>query len=101
MVPDFAPADFLIKVRGSSMYPKYAAGDIIACKRIQMDTFIQWNKTHVLDTSQGVLLKRILKGDTPDKWILRSDNKDFLDIEITPSSDVYSISIIIGLIRLI
>ena len=35
-VPDFAAvhADFLIRVSGSSMYPKYSSGDILACRKI-------------------------------------------------------------------
>lgn len=32
MVPDFNGIDFMIRVKGSSMYPKYSSGDIIACR---------------------------------------------------------------------
>ena len=43
-VPDFAAAhaDFLIRVSGSSMYPKYSSGDILACRKIDEITFLQW-----------------------------------------------------------
>ena len=34
VVPAFQGADFLIPVKGSSMYPKYSSGDIVACKRV-------------------------------------------------------------------
>ena len=45
VVPVFKGADFLIPVKGSSMYPKYSSGDIVACKRVPMtDLFFQWNK---------------------------------------------------------
>lgn len=99
-VPEFAKADYLIRVKGSSMYPKYSAGDVLACKRMDKTRFIQWNKTYVLDTSQGIMVKRIIKGHTSKEWILRSDNKDYQDIELNPDEDVNHISLVIGVIRL-
>lgn len=99
-IPEFAKADFLIRVKGSSMYPKYNPGDIVACKRMTKSAFIQWNKAYVLDTSQGIMIKRIIKSDTPGRWVLRSDNKDYQDIDIDPAKDVASISLVIGVIRL-
>lgn len=100
VIPEFSKADFLIRVKGSSMYPKYSAGDLLACIRIPKDRFIQWNKTYVLDTTQGIMVKRILKGSQPGQWILRSDNKDYQDIEVHPDKEIYSISLVIGVIRL-
>lgn len=100
VIPEFSKADFLIRVKGSSMYPKYSAGDLLACIRIPKDRFIQWNKTYVLDTTQGIMVKRILKGSQPGQWILRSDNKDYQDIEVNPDKEIYSISLVIGVIRL-
>ena len=53
VIPTFKGAEFLISVKGSSMYPKYNSGDIVACKRLPMsDIFFQWNKAYVLDTDQ-------------------------------------------------
>lgn len=99
VIPEFAKADFLIRVKGSSMYPKYSAGDILACIKMNKDNFIQWNKTYVIDTTQGIMVKRILKGGTKTSWVLRSDNKDYQDIDV-PVEDIYSISLVIGVIRL-
>ena len=63
VVPTFKGAEFLISVKGSSMYPKYNSGDIVACKRLPMgDIFFQWNKVYVLDTDQGPLIKRVKPG---------------------------------------
>lgn len=99
-IPEFAKADFLIRVKGSSMYPKYSSGDILACVKVSKSDFIQWNKTYVIDTNQGVLVKRILKGKDAKHWILRSDNKDFQDIDINADKDVHHINLVIGVIRL-
>ena len=44
VVPMFKGADFLIPVKGSSMYPKYSSGDIVACQRVDMSNlFFQWS----------------------------------------------------------
>lgn len=99
VIPEFAKADFLIRVKGSSMYPKYSPGDILACIKMNKDNFIQWNKAYVLDTTQGIMVKRILKGSA-GTWILRSDNKDYQDIDVNPAQDIYAISLVIGVIRL-
>lgn len=99
-VPDFAKADFLIRVKGGSMYPKYSSGDVLACKKVSKTDFIQWNKTYVIDTSHGVLVKRILKGKDDKHWILRSENKDYQDIDVNPEKDIHHINIVIGVIRL-
>ena len=40
-VPDFKQADFLIRMKGNSMYPKYSSGDIIACAVIKETLFPQ------------------------------------------------------------
>jgi SOS-response transcriptional repressor LexA len=99
LVPEFNKADFLIRVKGSSMYPKYSAGDILACKKVKKSQFIQWNKAYVIDTTQGIMVKRIIKGPIPTQWILRSDNKDYQDIDINPEDDIHHISLVIGVIR--
>lgn len=99
-VPEFAKADFLIKVKGSSMYPKYSSGDILACIRTDKGKWgrLPWNKTFVLDTDTGIMVKRILKGIDSQHWILRSDNKEYQDIDM-PIDAVYTISEVIGVIR--
>lgn len=100
IIPEFNKADYLIRVKGSSMFPKYYPGDILACLRVDKTRFIQWNKAHVLDSTQGVLVKRILKGDSKDKWLLRSDNPAYPDIDVQPDVDIRHISLVIGVIRL-
>lgn len=99
IIPTFKGADYLIGVRGSSMYPKYNSGDIVACKHLPLDTFFQWNKVYVLDTEQGVIVKRICKSETPDYVLIVSDNKNYDSFELH-KSDIRSIAIVMGVIRL-
>ena len=100
VVPIFKGADFLISVRGSSMYPKYSSGDIVACKRIPMtDLFFQWNKVYVLDTKQGALIKRIKPGSDKDHILIVSDNEKYEPFEL-PYTALNAVAIVIGVIRL-
>lgn len=100
VVPTFKGAEFLIQVKGSSMYPKYNSGDIVACKRLNLnDIFFQWNKVYVLDTEQGALIKRVCKGKEPDCILIVSDNEKYEPFELHKSK-INSIAIVMGVIRL-
>ncbi len=99
-VHEFRQADFLIYVKGSSMYPKYSSGDILACRLIKERLFFQWNKTHVIYTdSQGVMVKRLCKSKKKNYIACHSDNKDYEMFEV-PLKDIQDIAIVLGVIRL-
>lgn len=92
--------DFMIPVRGSSMYPKYNSGDVVACRIIKELLYVQWNKTYVIDTfSQGTILKRLKKADDDKAVICKSDNKDYDEFEL-PKKDIRNIALVVGVIRL-
>lgn len=92
--------DFLTAIRGSSMYPKYSSGDIVACRFVKERLFFQWGKVYIIDTkSQGPLIKRLFKGDTDDVIICRSENQKYPDFDV-PIDDIRTISLVIGAIRL-
>ena len=100
VVPAFKGADFLIPVKGSSMYPKYSSGDIVACKRVPMSgLFFQWNKVYVIDTTQGPLIKRIKPGSNNDSVLIVSDNEKYDPFEL-PVSEIHAVALVIGVIRL-
>ena len=100
VVPTFKGADFLIQVKGSSMYPKYNSGDIVACKKLLLnDLFFQWNKVYVLDTEQGALIKRIDIGADEDHVMIVSDNEKYRPFPLHKSK-INAISIVMGVIRL-
>lgn len=100
VVPMFKGADFLIPVKGSSMYPKYSSGDIVACQRVPMgDLFFQWNKVYVIDTNQGALIKRIKPGSDKDHVLIVSDNEKYDPFEL-PFSAIHAVALVIGVIRL-
>ena len=100
LVPDFNGIDFMIKVKGSSMYPKYNSGDIVACRKINWKSFIQWNKPHVIATKeQGIIIKRINISKEDNFYTLVSDNQAYPPFDI-PKDEITGIALIIGVIRL-
>lgn len=92
--PDY---DFTIIIKGSSMEPKYEGGDEVACKRIDNTSFIQWGKVHVLDTAQGIIIKRIYEDG--EKIRCTSYNPEYPDFSIQ-KEEIFSMSLVVGLIRL-
>lgn len=91
--------DFMIHVRGSSMQPKYNSGDVVACKKLNLDTFFQWNKVYVLDTSQGPLIKRVKKSEQKECVLCVSDNKSYDPFDL-PLKEVRALAIVLGVIRI-
>lgn len=92
--------DFMIEITGSSMYPKYNSGDVIACTIIKESSFIQWNKCHVIATvEQGLLVKRIREGRDTRHILAISDNKEYPPFEI-PKTEITGIALVMGVIRL-
>lgn len=100
VVPDFTNIDFMIRVKGSSMYPKYNSGDVVACRILHEKSFIQWNKVHLIATKeQGILIKRLKKGSVKETLTAVSDNKDYDPFEI-PWKEIEGIALVVGVIRL-
>lgn len=102
LVPEFTElaVDFMIRVKGSSMQPKYNSGDLVACKKLETAcVFFQWNKVYVLATVQGALIKRIKKGKDDDHVLIISDNPAYDPFELN-KSEIKAIAIVCGVIRL-
>lgn len=98
-VPAFSDCTFLIRVKGDSMFPRYLSGDIVACREVHdTGTFFQWGKAYVLDTDQGVVLKRVRRSERPDHILCVSDNPDYEPFDV-PITSIYHLAIVRGLIR--
>lgn len=100
VIPDFKDIDFMISIKGSSMYPKYSSGDIVACRILKDPQFIQWNKTYIIGTNdQGILCKRLLPGENDEYYKVISDNDRYLPFNL-PKSEITGIALIIGVVRM-
>lgn len=102
IVPKFKhkKIDFMIEVEGTSMYPKYNSGDVVACTIISGNKFIQWNKVHVIVTiEQGLIVKRVKKGSEEGYLLMISDNKSYSPFEVH-IDQITSMALVVGVIRL-
>lgn len=96
IIPTFPRYDFSIVTRGDSMTPEFMSGDELACAFVKEKSFIQWGRAHILDTAQGVVLKKIF--DRKTAILCRSNNPDYPDFEV-PKDEIYHMAIVVGLLR--
>lgn len=54
-----AGAELALTVAGDSMTPEYPNGSIIFIKRINERAFINWGNVYVLDTCNGIIVKKV------------------------------------------
>ena len=71
--------------------------DVLLIDDIQ---FFQWGKIYVIDSSQGALVKRVFEDNDPERILLVSDNREKYPPFSIPKSDIRSVSIVLGVIRL-
>lgn len=104
VIPEFQNkgADFLIRVSGDSMMPLYYSGDLLACHKITDIRFFQWGTIYVLETSQGVLVKRVQEAAEHDDCILCVSINDTVHKPfLLPRDDIRSLNTIVGLVRMV
>lgn len=59
-IKEFRNADFLYKLSGDYMSPKYRSGDLIACRNVKHDNFYAWGRIYALLTChQGIIVGRV------------------------------------------
>ena len=101
-VSEFKSSDFLIRVTGDSMTPKFTGGDIVACKKVDVRNlqFLQWGRIYVLYTdSQGVMIKRVQPSEKEDCIKCVSDNTKYAPFDV-PFVDIVSLALVNGSISL-
>lgn len=89
--------DYTVDVKGDSMFPEIKSGDIIACLNVTNEPFLQWGRTHILNTSQGVVVKKI----HPDGDCIKCvslNQEEFPPFSI-PKDRIYSIGLVVGVLR--
>lgn len=98
VIPGFKNADFMIQITGDSMLPKYESGDVVACQRLPMTTFFQWNCVYVVDSEQGILIKRVKQGSDKEHIELMSENEKYGAFELH-LRDINGLGRVVGLVR--
>jgi len=89
-----------LPVYGDSMYPKYAAGEIIAIKEITNYEILQWGEAYVVMTDEDSnslrTIKLIFQHADDSKLILRSSNPNFNGDTVISKKNIQSLYIIKG-----
>ncbi len=98
IVNQFPAYDFTMFIKGDSMSPKYESGDEIACRWVNQERFIQWGKVHVLDTTQGIIVKKVYEDGDKIKCV--SINSDYPPFSV-PKEDIHSMSLVVGSLSII
>lgn len=91
--------DFAIPIKGDSMEPKFHDGSILLIKKINEKAFIPWGYPMVIDTENGVLIKKVMpddrKEDQEECIIAESINPQYPPIRI-PTSSIYGMYRVMG-----
>ena len=99
-VNEFNKADFLIRVKGDSMTPKYNGGDIVACMKVNEITFWQWHRIYVIYTkNQGILIKRVEEHPNPAFITLVSENPSYKPFQLH-EDEIEDVALVLGAITL-
>lgn len=99
-ITEFSHADFLIRIKGDSMTPRFNGGDVVACKKIKETLFFQWNRIYVIYTiSQGIMIKRVKPAEDEDYIRLVSDNPRYEPF-LVPKKDISDIALVLGAVTL-
>ncbi|WP_426327819.1 LexA family transcriptional regulator [Pedobacter sp. R-06] len=89
-----------LPVYGDSMYPKYAAGEIIAIKEITNYEILQWGEAYVVMTDEDSnslrTIKLIFQHTDNTKLILRSSNPNFKGDTVIRKKNIQALYIIKG-----
>lgn len=97
VIQAFPKYDFTIIVTGDSMMPNFHPGDEVACLRVNEARDLQWGRVYVLDTEQGIVIKRIY--DNGDSIRCASYNPEYPDFNV-PKEDIRSYNLVVGALRL-
>lgn len=77
-------ADFAMTVSGDSMSPDYPSGCLVLVKKIDERAFIDWGNVYVLDTINGVVVKKLMPVD--------EDTSKALCVSINPAYPPFEVS---------
>lgn len=99
MISPIDDAEFAIPITGDSMSPEYPNGGRVLIRKVNEKAFIDWGRTFVLDTCNGVVIKNIYPGSNEGCVRCVSANEKYPDFEVQ-YSDVYGWYRVLALLAL-
>lgn len=100
-IEEFRNADFLMRMPGDSMSPKYKPGDLLACRNVGYDTYYQWGKVHALLTChQGIIFGRVYEHHQNTILVrVKPENPSYPEW-IIPQVEIAKVAIVVGSISI-
>ena len=100
-IKEFRNADFMLRVSGDYMSPKYKSGDLIACRHDRYNTCYLWGRVYALLTcSLGLIIGRVYEHRQNTIFIIvKPENPAYPDWEI-PIDEIAKSALIIGSISM-
>ncbi len=97
-IPTFSEKGlFMISVEGDSMYPTLIPGAYIIIKEVKDHYLLQWGEPHLIVTTEGRVVKRVLKHADASLLTLYSDNDLYQPYEIRRES-ILSLWKVVGMV---
>ena len=81
-------AELAITITGNSMSPEYTNGTKVLVKKINDKAFIDWGRTYVLDTCNGVVIKNVYPSENANAIKCISVNPNYPPFDIN-KEDIY------------
>lgn len=95
-IQQFAPFSYFFEVMGDAMAPYFLPSDMLALK-IQPHPFkVENGRVYVIDTRGGLIVRMLYRNG--ENFLAKAFNPRFTELPI-PSSDVYDIYKVVGLVR--
>lgn len=88
MISPIRGTDFAIPVTGDSMSPEYPSGSKVLVAKINDKAFIDWGRTYVLDTCNGIVIKKVYPSENEGYIKCVSVNPNFPTFEVNVN-DIY------------
>lgn len=100
-IKEFRNADFLMRMQGDYMAPKYRSGDLLACRNVKEDCFYQWGRIYALLTChQGLVIGRVYEHFQNTIFVtVKPINPDYPEW-VVPIDEIARIALVIGSISL-
>lgn len=100
-IKEFRNADFLMRMSGDYMSPKYRSGDLLACRNIIENCFYQWGRIYALLTChQGLIIGRVYEHFQNTTFVtVKPINPDYPEW-VVPIDEIARVALVIGSISL-
>lgn len=82
--PNAREGDICVVVSGESMSPTFPPGSIVLLRHVEdWAEFIEYGQIYVIELRDGRrLIKEVRKAQEPDKWLCKSHNATYDDVEL-------------------